>query len=107
MELTKPLHMSLKFPRETTFPLQIKLPKGYFDTNSLLMPEIVNLEASGLCRSNRIAPQGKTSYNFFSGISRLCAFGGLLAMSLTQPTLAFSHGCASVNAAIHQCNIIN
>ena len=38
------------------------------DTNSLLMPEMVNLEASGLRCSNRIASQGKTSYNFFSGI---------------------------------------
>ena len=71
------------------------------------MPEMVNLEASGIRRSNRIDSQGKTSYNLFSGISRFCAFGGLLATSLTQPTVAFYHGCASVNAAIHQYNIIN
>ena len=88
-------------------PTQAQSSKGDSDTNSLLMPEIVNLEASGLCRSNRIAPQGKTSYNFFSGLSRFCAFDGLLAMNLTQPTVAFSHRCASENAAIHQFNIIN
>ena len=81
--------------------------EGDSETNSLLMPEMANLEASGIHRSNHIASQGKTSYNFFSGISRFCAFGGLLAMSLTQPTVAFSHGCTSVNAAIHQFNITN
>ena len=71
------------------------------------MPEMVNIEASGLRRSNSIASQVKTSYKSFSGISGFYAFGGLLAMSLTQPTVAFYHGCASVNAAIHQFNIIN
>ena len=71
------------------------------------MPEMVNFEASGLRHSNHIASQGKISYNFFSVISRFCAFGDLLEMSLTQPTVAFSHGCASVNAGINQCNIIN
>ena len=88
-------------------PTTAQASEGDSYTNSLLMPEMVNLEASGLRCSNRIASQGKKSYNFFSGISRFCDFGGLLAMSLTQPTAACSHGCASVNAVIHQCNIIN
>ena len=66
---------------------------------------MVNIEASSLRRFNRIALQGKKSYNFFSVISRFYAFGGLLAMSLTQPTVDFSHGYASVNVAIHQCII--
>ena len=88
-------------------PTIVQASKGYSDTNSLLMPEMVNLEASDLRRSNRIDSQGKISYNFFSGISRFCAFGGLLETSLTQPTVSFDHGCASVNATIHQCNIIN
>ena len=89
------------------FPTTAQASEGYSDTNSLLMPEMVNLEASGLRCSNSIASQVKTSYNFFSVISRFCAFGGLLEMSLTKPTVAFSHRCASVNAAIHQFNIIN
>ena len=77
------------------------------DTNSLRMPEMVYLEASGIRCSNRIASQVKTSYKFFSEISGFYAFGGLLAISLTQPNIAFSHRCASVHVAIHQCNIIN
>ena len=88
-------------------PTTAQASDGDSETNSLLMPEMVNLEASGLNNSNRIALQGKTSYNFFSGLSRFCAFGRLLATSLTQPTVAFYYGCASVNAEIHQCNIIN
>ena len=88
-------------------PTKAQASEGDYDTNSLLLPEMVNLEALDLRRSNRIDLQGKTSYKFFSGISRFCAFGGLLLNNLTQPTVAFSHGCASVNAAIHQCNIIN
>ena len=88
-------------------PTTAQASEGYSDTNSLLMPEMVNLESLGLRCSNHIASQGKTSYNFLSGISRFCDFGGLLAISLTQPTIAFSCGCESVNAAIFQCNIIN
>ena len=94
-------------PEGDNLPNTAQASEGDSDTNSLLMPEIVNLEASDLRHSNRISLQGKTSYNFFSGISRFCAFGGLPAMSLTQPTVAFSHGCAKVNSAIYQCNIIN
>ena len=88
-------------------PTTAQASEGDYDTNSLLMPEMVNIEASGLRHFNRISLQGKTSYNFFSGISRFCAFGGLLAMSLIQPTVTFYHGCALVNDDIHQCNIIN
>ena len=55
-------------------PTTAQASDGDSETNSLLMPEMVNLEASGLHRSNWIALQGKESYNFFSGISRFCAF---------------------------------
>ena len=88
-------------------PTTAQASEGDSDTNRLLMLDMANLEASGICRSNRIDLQGKTSYNFFYGISRFCNFFGLLAMSLLQPTFAFSHVCVSVNASIHQCNIIN
>ena len=77
------------------------------DTNSLLMPDMVNLEASGLHCSNHIDSQEKTSYNFYSEISRFFDFGCLLAMSLTEPIVSFYHVCASVNDAFNQCNIIN
>ena len=80
-----------QFYKGDNLPNIAQASEGDSETNSLLMPEMVNLEASGLRHSNRIASQGKTSYNFFSGIERFCAFGGLLAISLTQPTVAFSH----------------
>ena len=51
-------------------PTTAQASEGDSDTNRLLMPEMVNLEASGLRRSNRIASQGKTSYNFLFGVSR-------------------------------------
>ena len=47
-------------------PTKDQASKGDSDKNSLLMPEMVNLEASALRRSNRIASQGNISYNFFS-----------------------------------------
>jgi hypothetical protein len=81
--------------------------EGDLDTDSLLMPEMINLESAGLCHSKHIASQGKKNYNFFSGISKFCAFGLLLAASLMHPTAVFSHTCKSVNATIHQCNVIN
>ena len=71
------------------------------------MPEMVNLETAGLCRSERIATKEQPKYNFFSGISKFCAFGTLLASTILNPTVAFSHGQASVNAVIHNCNVIN
>ena len=71
------------------------------------MPEMVNLETSGLRRSARVASQGKKQYTFFSGISRFCMLGVVLFTSLMQPTVAFSQAQAAVNLAVHQCNVIN
>ena len=88
-------------------PSMTQASEGDLDTDSLLMPEMINLESAGLCHSKHIASQGKKNYNFFSGISKFCAFGLLLAASLMQPTEVFSHVCKSVNASIHQCNVIN
>ena len=41
------------------------------------------------------------------GISKFCSLGTLLASTIMHPTVAFSHGQASVNAVIHNCNVIN
>ena len=81
--------------------------EGDTETDNLLMPEMVNLEESGLRRSARVASQGKKQYTFFSGISRFCVLGVVLVASLMQPTVAFSQAQAAVNSAVHQCNVIN
>ena len=68
---------------------------------------MVNLENSGLWRSSNIASGPKKHYNFFSGISKFCAFGVFLLSTITKPLVAFSHVQESVNAAIHHCNVNN
>ena len=81
--------------------------EGEHDKNDLFMPEMMNLQTAGFRRSERLATKGQPKYNFFSGISKFCAFGTLLAPMLLNPIVAFSYGQASVNAVIHNCNIIN
>ena len=71
-----------QFFKGDNLPTTAQACDGDSDTNSLLMPDMVNLEASGLRHSNRIASQGKTRYNLFYGISWFCAFGCLLTMKL-------------------------
>ena len=81
--------------------------EGDSDSNDLVMPQMVNLESSGLRRSPRLASGTKKNYNFFSGISKFFVLGALLTSTLAQPSVAFSHAQDSVNAAIHHCHIIN
>ena len=73
----------------------------------MLMPEMINLESAGLRHSARVASQPRTKYNFFLALIRFCAFGSLIATILSQPMAEFSHGQATINAAVHQCNVIN
>ncbi len=71
------------------------------------MPEMINLESAGLRRSPRIAEnKKKNGMSFTSIITKLCAFGFILATTF-QPTTVFSHAQASVNSVIHKCDIVN
>jgi hypothetical protein len=88
-------------------PPVVQASEGESDAEDLRMPEMVNLETAGHRRSPRLASQEKKKYNFFSGISKFCAFGLLMASSLTRPSVLFSEAHTAVNAAIHQCNVIN
>ena len=84
-----------------------QVSKGDSDDNDLVIPTMMNLESSGLRHSSRIASVPKKRYNFFSGISKFCVFGVLLLSTITKLSVDFSHVKESVNAAIHNCNVIN
>ena len=88
-------------------PSQSQVSEGEEDENDLLMPKMMNLETAGHRRSPRIATQEKKNYNFSTTTAKFCAFGVLIASSLTKPAVAFSQAQASANAALHQCNMIN
>ena len=84
-----------------------QVSEGYPNDNDLVIPTMVKLDSSGLCRPSRIASGKKKHFNFFSGISKFCVFGILLLSTLAQPSLAFLQVQDSVNAAVHHCNVIN
>ena len=65
--------------------------EGDSDENNLFMPDMINLESAGLRRSNRLASQPRKKYTFKSALNKFCAFGLLIATSLSQPTVVFSH----------------
>ncbi len=70
---------------------QSQTSKGDKDDNDLIMPQMVNLETSGHHRSPHLASQEKNNYNFSTATAKFCAFGLLIASSLTKPAVAFSH----------------
>ena len=76
------------------------------DSNSSQMPDMIDLEASGLKRLPRIAVQKPKNY-FKSMLTMFCAFGMVVGSALADPVPVFSHGQACVNAAVHECHTIN
>ena len=75
--------------------------------DALFMPEIVNLDALGMRRSPRLATQERKKYACKTSLKRFCAFGLLMAASVTDPVTVFSHGQACVNSAVYQCEMVN
>ena len=83
------------------------VPASEGEPPALFMPDMINLEESGLRRSARIASQDRPNYSFGTCLSRFCAFGALVAAAVSSPVAVFSHGQACVFGAIHQCSVIN
>ena len=77
------------------------------DPNDSFMPNMINLEESGLRRSSRIASQEPKKYSFGTCLAKFCAFGALIAGAVVNPVNVFSHGHACVLGAVHQCSVIN
>ena len=71
------------------------------------MPNMINLETAGYRRSPRIASQPAKRYSFVSILSKFCAFGVLMATAIQEPSVAFSHAQTCVDAAVHQCTVMN
>lgn len=70
------------------------------------MPPMINLETSGLRRSPRLLEQSKKGMSFATILTKMCAFGMILATCL-QPINGFSAGQTAVNSFIHRCNVVN
>ncbi len=68
--------------------------------DGLIMPPIINLETSGLCHFPQLLEQSKMETIFTTILTRMCAFGMILATFL-HPTNIFSTRHAAVNSFIH------
>ena len=53
--------------------------EGYESPNGIFMPDVVNLEIAGLRCSEQVSAQETKKYNLFSALSKVCAFGLVLA----------------------------
>ncbi len=70
------------------------------------MPQITNLEISGLHQSSHLeAAQNKNGLSFTSILATLCTFGIILSTCL-EPAMALLMGQAAVNSLIHKCSIV-
>ena len=91
----------------TPHPFPSTSSEGDITADGNPMPKMINLEASGLRRSPRIAVQERKNYSCITVFARFCAFGVTVAAALSNPVPVFSHGQARVNAALHECDVIN
>ena len=71
------------------------------------MPKMINLESAGLRCSARLASQPRMKYNSSLTLVRLCKIELLIVTSLSQPMAVFSYGQATIDAGVHQYNVIN
>ena len=74
--------------------------------DDLTMPPMVDLASQGLRRSPRLVTQELKNYAC-SMLKKICAFGMVLAVVLSQPLNVSSHAHACVKSSVFQCATVN